>query len=265
MAAVNEIQMLALEAEKFLSPRPSDRPQGVRLTQRLSRLWNPPSKPLELNWNDASVLAFSFGQVWDTKRAENYYKRAADLAANHREVGPAAEIFARRNMGIFYYQGNSESDLRSARDAFDEAAGVLKPEVNGADFTYDKNYETRFIQAMQENALGHTAQAAKYLHAAWDWSTKVEALWRRRRATDQIVSLVLSGDPSRFDAYGGLAQEVKERVQGQQQQEADDQQQVRNEAYVQGVIAAQHAFFGQGSQLPSDSSVPGVPGDSQPS
>jgi hypothetical protein len=253
-----EIQTLAFQAEELLNP-PSKGSLSIRWRRHLFYLWNPPRKPVQLNWNDAAVLAYSFAQIWDVGRARKYFEASPKLAMADPEVSPNAEIFAQRNLGNFYYNNNSDSDLESARAAFDRAVNILKPEVDGPEVTYDKNYETRFLQSMAEDGLGNEKEAAAYLRQAWDFSTKLRSRWRRQRAKGQIVGMVANGgDPSRFDSYGGLPPDIKDEIakmQAQQQIAYTQQQQMQNAAWQQGFIAAQQMFAAQ----PSFSQAPGPP------
>jgi hypothetical protein len=248
-----EIQTLAFQAEELLNPPPLKVPPSVRWRRYLFYLWNPPRKPVQLNWNDAAVLAYSFGQIWDVGRAKKYFESSPKLAMADPEVSANAEILAQRNLGSFYYNNNSDSDLELARAAFDKAVNILKPEVDGPEVTYDKNYETRFFQSIAEDNLGNEAQAAVYLREAWDFSTKLRSRWRRQRAWSQIVAMVANGgDPSRFDRHGGLPPEIKDEIakmQAQQEIAYAQQQQMQNAAWQQGFNAAQQMFAAH--RLPS--------------
>ena len=253
-----EIQTLAFQAEELLNP-PSKGSLSIRWRRNLLYLWNPPRKPAQHNWNDATVLAYSFAQIWDVGRARKYFESSPELAMADPQVSPNAEVLAQRNLGNFYYNNNnSQYDLESARAAFDRAVNILKPKVDGPEVTYDKNYETRFLQSMVEDGLGNEKEAAVYLRQAWDFSAKLRSRWRRQRAKGQIVGMVANGDPSRFDSYGGLPPAIKDEIakmQAQQQIAYTQQQQMQNAAWQQGFIAAQQMFAAQRSF----SQTPGPP------
>lgn len=82
-----EIQTLAFQAEELLNP-PLKRSLSVRWHRHLFHLWNPPRKPVQLNWNDAAVLAYSFGQIWDVGRAKKYFESSPKLAMVDPEGQP---------------------------------------------------------------------------------------------------------------------------------------------------------------------------------
>lgn len=264
-AALGEIQTLALRAHDFLYPASAGDMSAVGWYRRLLQLWNPPSEPPHPNWYDAVVLASSFAQVWDYERAKRYWELAVNLSTGPgAEVGPMAQVNTLREIGIFYYVGNSDSELQLARDAFNQAFNVLRPEVNGVDFAYFQNSVTRFIQAQQEDAIGDIERAAQCVREAWHSSTHVRAKWRRQQVQNDIAAFLSYGvsyerDPRRVQRYDDLPQELMDEVanlQGQQQS-PDAQNQMFAAAWQQGFNAA-HDQMSTAQQ----SSAPLLPPDS---
>ncbi len=161
-----------------------------------------------------------------------------------------AMVLTLRETGTFYYLGASHAELEVARNTFDKAANILRPEMHGADVTYYQNFVTRFIQAQQEDRLDNTEQAAQYLCESWDLASRVRAVWRRREARRNIAAFVAyavsnESDPHRSERYEGLPQEIKNEVAELriQQQMPDSQQQMLDAAWQQGFAAAHQQMF----------------------
>jgi hypothetical protein len=255
--ATGEMQTLALRADEILHPPSGDDTQGVGWRRRLLRLWNPSSERPQPNWFDARVLADSFAQVWDLERARNYWELAGKLA----EINPMAKVLTLRQTGTFYYLGASHAELEVARNAFNEAVNILRPEMHGADVAYYQNSVTRFIQAQQEDRLDNTKQAAQYLRESWDLASKVQAVWRRREARRDIAAFVVyimsdESDPHHSERYEGLPEEIKDEAEKLRiQQQTPDAQQMLDDAWQQGFAAAQQQMFTaqQPSMPPADS------------
>jgi len=239
--ASGEMQTLALRADEILYPPSEDDTQGVHWRRRLLRLWNPSSERPQPNWFDARVLADSFAQVWDLEHARSYWELACSLA----KVNPMARVLTLRERGTFYYLGGSDAELEVARNSFDEAVSILRPEMHGADVTYYQNSMTRFAQAQQEDRLDNTERAAQYLGESWDFAAKVRAVWRRREARRDIAAFVAwvmsnESDPRPSERYDDLPQEFKDEVERLlvQQQAPDTQQEMLSAAWQQGFAAA---------------------------
>jgi hypothetical protein len=256
-AAGGEMQTLALRADEILQPAAEDNTQGVRWRRRLLRFWSPSSEPPQPNWFDARVLADSFAQVWDLERARSYWELAGNLA----EVNPMAKVLTLRETGTFYYLGASDAELKVARNTFDKAVNILRPEIHGADVAHYQNSMTRFIQAQQEERLDNTEQAAQYLCESWDFAARVRAVWRRQEAQSNIAGFVADvvsneSDPRRSERYDNLPQEIKDAVEKLRiQQQAPDVEQMLADAWQRGFAAAHQQMF----TAPQPSLPPPIP------
>lgn len=247
-AALGEIQTLALRAHFFLLPTSANKMATIGWHQRLLQLWSSPSEKPQANWYDAVVLANSFAQVWDYEKAKGYWELAVDLSTGpDAEVGPMAQITTLREVGIFYYGNATDSGVQLGRDAFKRAFHILEPKANGEDFTYFQNSVTRFLQALQEDQLDNTEQAAQYIRDAWNLSTNVRANWRRQQVQRDISGfladrLSYESSPFRLQHYDGLPQELKDAVASlkAQQPTPDVQNQIFADAWQQGFTAAQY-------------------------
>jgi hypothetical protein len=261
--AMVEVTTLALQANDLL--RTTD---DVPRRGRLRALWKPSAPPPKANWNEAVVLAYAFAQVWDTDRASAYWEMAMRLCLDPKaRVGPSAQINTLRSTGCFYYNGNSEATLKQARDAFDQARDILKPEINGVDLTHDQNFSTSFLQAQQEDQLGYTGEAAKWLQNACDAIDQVKATWRVNRAKDQMARFVVyRGDPDRFGAHGGVPGAISIPVAQlyNQNQMPASQQQALTIAWQQGFMTAQQQMAAQHAVLPPLPEIPRAPAPTAP-
>ncbi len=204
--------------------------QSHGILNNAPRLFTSPNPPLELSWFYAVILASSFGGTADIERAEKYWKRAEDLAASPMEglaarrkvrANPSAQIYTLRAMGQFYYylsdNTRNDSNLKLARDTFEKSLKILKPELDGASVTYGLNSQTLLIWAQQEDLLGNTEKAAQRMREAWKLSRNIPNLGGRQQAKLQIADFIAFGmcyesDPSRFDRYGALPQDLADEV-----------------------------------------------------
>ena len=230
-AVLSEIQTLALDADSLVNVPIS---RGWR--RLLSFLWGASSKPAQVNWYDTTVLASSFGEVWDLERAARYWQMATDLCTKpDAKVGAMARVLTFRNKGDFYYLRDEVGDLDYARTAYNDAFNTLKAEVDGNDVTYCQQSTTRLLQAAAEVWLDNTEEAAKCVREAWERTSRIRSYWRRMQHRDDVASFVAyGGDPERFERYGGLPEELKEEISNLRAQ----QQTSIADAWRQGFAAA---------------------------
>jgi hypothetical protein len=224
-SAAGEIQTLALRADEILHPTTMDA-QKLRWLRRLWRVWRPSDERPHPSWFDAEVLASSFAEVWDLERARTYWDLAVRLAAGPDvKEGAIAQVLTLRELGAFYYIDSTDSGLRTARDAFKKAVGILQPEIHGTDRAYYQNSVTLFMQAQLEDGLDNIELASQCILEAWDLSANIKVFWRRQQARYQIASFVAfvmsDNDPTRAARYDGLSRKIlneanKLRIQQQE-------------------------------------------------
>lgn len=162
------------------------------------------------SWFDASVLATSFAEVWDLERARMYWDLAVGLAADPdvREAA-IAQVLTLRELGAFYYIDSTDSGLRTARDAFNRAVDILRPEIHGTDRAYFQNSATLFMQAQLEDGLDNIELASHCICTALGVGYPHESLLATSAAKYQIASFVASvksdtNDSTRAARYDNL-------------------------------------------------------------